>query len=312
LILTHLSLFVAAVIWGGNFAAVRVMLDEITPFDVVFLRVTGAALLLITLLLVSERRLPAIERRHVLPLAAIGVLGVVIPNVAIVHGQAVVSAALASLIVTSNPIHTALISRAISGEPLTGRKIGGIALAFAGFIIALVWGSTDGVVFDAEQLTGVAIIAIAPLAWAFYTVLSRPYVVAYPSLDVATLTTVAGAVVLAPLVVVDPRTISRIGQMAERGWIAALFATVVAFVLGYALWYRGLRVLTPSRAAVYLYLVPVFGILSAWFVLDERPTVWLLLGGSIILAGVFLTNSAATEREPAGREPGAEPARPAA
>jgi drug/metabolite transporter (DMT)-like permease len=271
------------------------MLDELRPFDVVFIRLTGSALLLFFLLLLTERRVPDFRRRDLLALGAIGVLGVVVPNVAIVHGQAVVPAAVASLIVTSNPIHTALISRVVTGEPLTVRKVGGIALAFVGFLIVLLYGSAGGAKLDARELRGIAIIAIAPLAWAFYTVLSKPYVVAYPSLHVATLTTVAGALVLAPLPILDPAMLARIGQMGQRGWLAALFATVVAFVLGYILWYRGLRVLTPSRAAVYLYLVPVFGLVSAWIVLDQRPTGWLLLGGTTILAGVILTNSGSSE-----------------
>jgi drug/metabolite transporter (DMT)-like permease len=51
-------------------------------------------------------------------------------------------------------------------------------------------------------------------------------------------------------------------------------------------------VLTPSQTAVYIYLVPLFGLLSAWLVLDETITRYLLLGGATILAGVILTNSA--------------------
>ena len=52
-----------------------------------------------------------------------------------------------------------------------------------------------------------------------------------------------------------------------------------------------MRVLTASQTAVYIYLVPVFGILCAWLLLDEQITGYLLLGGAVILAGVALTNS---------------------
>ncbi len=56
--------------------------------------------------------------------------------------------------------------------------------------------------------------------------------------------------------------------------------------------------LAPSQAAVYIYLVPVFGLLSAWLLLGERPTPFLLLGGTTILAGVILTNSASGKPQP--------------
>jgi drug/metabolite transporter (DMT)-like permease len=57
-----------------------------------------------------------------------------------------------------------------------------------------------------------------------------------------------------------------------------------------------LRVLTPSQTAVYIYLVPVFGLLSARLVLGETITAYLVLGGATILAGVVLTNSARAPR----------------
>jgi drug/metabolite transporter (DMT)-like permease len=297
LLITHGALFLAAVIWGANFAAVRVLLNQVAPLDVLFLRLAGAAVLFAVLLFAKDRRLPAIGRRDMPALAAIGIFGVVVPNLAIVFGQARVPAALASLIITSNPIHTAVISRVMTGEPLTRRKIGGIVVAFFGFLIVLLYGSVGGVALDSAEVTGVLILAIAPLTWAFYTVLSKPYVMSYPSLDVSTYTTLAATLVLLPLPIIDHSMLGRISGMDRQGWLAALFATVIAFVLGYILWYRGLRHLTPSQTAVYLYLVPVFGLLTAWVVLDERPTPWLLLGGATILAGVILTNTG-SRREP--------------
>ena len=142
-----------------------------------------------------------------------------------------------------------------------------------------------------RELAGVGIMAIAPFAWAFYTVLSKPLLATYPSVHVAAYTTIVGAAVFLPLPLAREGMLGRIGGMDRAGWMAALFATLISFVVAYILWYRGLRVLSPSQTAVYVYLVPVFGLLSAWLVLGERPTPFLLLGGATILAGVALTNS---------------------
>ncbi len=104
-LVTHLSLSVAAIIWGANFAAVRVMLDEVTPLDVVFFRLVGAAILFLLLLIVTESRVPVICRRDVVALAVLGVLGVVVPNVAIVcMGRRWCRRRWRASIVTSNPI----------------------------------------------------------------------------------------------------------------------------------------------------------------------------------------------------------------
>ncbi len=66
--------------------------------------------------------------------------------------------------------------------------------------------------------------------------------------------------------------------------------TALALVLSYALWYRGLRDLQPTQVAIYIYMVPVFGVLGSWLVLGEPITIFLLLGGATILSGVVLTN----------------------
>ncbi len=285
-------------IWGGNFAAIRVLLDELKPLDVVFVRSGGAALFFALALLLTGRPLLAMPRRDGLRLVLIGAIGVTVLGLAVVYGQARLSATLASLIVTSNPIHTALISRLFLGEPLGPRKLGGIGLALVGLVIVLLYGSANAAPLGGGELTGIAILAIAPFSWAIYTVLSKPLLAVYPSVHVAAYTTIVGAAGFLPLPLVSEGMLGRIGGMDGRGWLAALFATLVSFVLGYILWYRGLRVLAPSQAAVYIYLVPVFGLLSAWLLLGERPTPFLLLGGTTILAGVILTNSASGKPQP--------------
>lgn len=288
----HASLFVTAMLWGGNFSATKFLLGQLRPLDVIFLRLGAAAVFFLLILLMTRRPLIPMRRADVLRLLAIGVIGVTVMNLAMINGQNMVPAALASLIVTSNPIHTAIISRVLIGEPLTRRKLAGIGLAFLGFLIVLLYGSGSRLGFDSSQLKGVLIVAIAPFSWAFYTVLSKPLLVRYPPVHVAAYSSIAGALGFMVTPFIRPGTISRISDLSAWGWVAALFVSLLGFVLSYVLWYRGLQFLTASQTAVYLYLVPVFGLLSAWLILDERITLYLLLGGATILAGVILTNSA--------------------
>jgi drug/metabolite transporter (DMT)-like permease len=272
-----------------------------------FLRAAGAMLFFTLFLAIGGRLLIPIARGDAVRIVLIGVIGIAVMNLAMINGQDLLPAALASLIVTSNPIHTTLISRLLGRESLTGRKIGGIALAFAGFLIVLLYGSGQGADLSTDHVKGMLILALAPFSWAFYTVLSKPLLARYPPVHVAAYTAVAGSVGFLIVPFVRPGTAARLADLSARGWSAALFATLLAFVLSYVLWYRGLRVLTPSQTAVYIYLVPVFGLLSARFVLGETITAYLLLGGATILAGVVLTNSGRSTR--AAPSPAATPAK---
>jgi drug/metabolite transporter (DMT)-like permease len=289
-------LLLTALLWGGNFAAIKLLLRDLEPLDAVFIRGAGAAIFFALALLATRHPRLRMPREDWIRLVAIGIIGVTILNLAVLFGQSMLPASLASLIVTSNPVFTALISRLALGEPLTPRKIAGIALAFVGLVIVLQWGGVGSEGFGLGRLQGVLILMIAPFSWAIYTVLSKPLLARHSSVHVAAYSTIIGALGFLPIPLVRSGTIARIQAMSLTGWEAALFVTLISFVFAYILWYRGLRVLTASQAAVYIYLVPVFGLLSAWLVLGEQPTIFLLLGGAVILAGVILTNSGGRPR----------------
>jgi len=291
LLIVHLSLLLVAAIWGGTIPAIKYLLRTLEPADVLFLRVGGAALIFAGILSLQGRRALPKSRRDGIELLLFGVLGIALMNLAMINGQDMIPAALASLIVTSNPVFTALVSRFLTGEPLTRRKIGGIALAFTGFLIVLFYGSGNDAQLDADQIKGILIVAIAPFSWAFYTVLTRPYLARYDATNVAGYTAIGGFIGALPALLWVGGTADRLRDVTATGWALGFYLSAFGFVVAYVLWYRALRVLTASQTAVYIYLVPVFGILCAWLFLDEQITGYLLLGGATILAGVVLTNS---------------------
>jgi drug/metabolite transporter (DMT)-like permease len=61
--------------------------------------------------------------------------------------------------------------------------------------------------------------------------------------------------------------------------------------VAYLFWYRGLRVLGPTRTAVYSNLQPVIAIIVAWVFLHEAPTIWQGVGTGTIMTGLFLTRT---------------------
>ncbi|HCG29377.1 MAG TPA: hypothetical protein DEU95_06455 [Chloroflexi bacterium] len=173
---------------------------------------------------------------------------------------------------------------------MTRRKLAGIGLAATGFLIVLLFGGS-GAKFSVDNMIGVLILVCAPFGWAFYTVLAKPLLETYEPHVIAGLTTILGALMLSPLLVFNLDIASDIASFGRTEWLAALTMSVLAIFVAYILWYRGLRGLQPTQVAVYIYLVPFFGVLSAWLLLGESITPWLLLGGGTILAGVIVTNS---------------------
>lgn len=297
-ILIHLSLLLTAMIWGATFVAVKYVVDQTGPEGVVLLRVGLSSACFVVLLGITWRTLPRMPASVWRRLALIAFCGSVVNNLAIAWGQSYLAAALASLIVTSNPIFTTIISRLLLGEPLTRRKLSGIAMACGGFLIVLLYGSSEAR-FSVDNAIGILILICAPLGWATYTVLSKPLLQEYEPHVIAGYTTILGGLMLSPMLLLHPSIFSEAAAFSGRTWLAVVTMSVLAVFLAYILWYRGLRKLEPTQVAVYVYLVPFFGVLSAWLLLGETITRYLLLGGATILAGVIVTNS--------GRRPPAEP-----
>lgn len=309
--LVHGALLLTAALWGGNFTALKYLLGRVEPVDALVLRVGGAAVLFVAILLIDRTARRSIPGFDLIKFLLLGVVGITMVNVAFVYGQDMIPATLASLVVTSNPIWTALISRILGREVLTARKVGGIALAMTGFLIVLFLGSGDGARLGGGEIKGLLICAIGPFSWAFYTVLSKPMLRRYTPTETAAYTGIGGALALIPLAVLNDGMIGRYRELNGLGWVAVVYLVALGFVLAYILWYRGLQALAASQAAVYVYLIPVFGLLGAWLLLDEAITRYLLLGAAVILAGVVLTNTARDARRSEGaesrRRKGAEP-----
>jgi drug/metabolite transporter (DMT)-like permease len=129
-----------------------------------------------------------------------------------------------------------------------------------------------------------------------------------PSTQFTGIVTIIGSLPAMPLLLYDHRIFGDAIRFTALDWLAALVTTGIALVLAYTLWFRGLRVLQPTQVAIYIYMVPVFGVVGSWLLLGESITIFLLLGGATILAGVVLTNRSrrgtvdaivSSQREPA-------------
>jgi drug/metabolite transporter (DMT)-like permease len=72
---------------------------------------------------------------------------------------------------------------------------------------------------------------------------------------------------------------------------AIAYSGLGALVLAYLFWYRGIRVIGPTRTAMYSNLQPIFAVLVAWLVLNEIPTIWQGVGALSIMSGLLLART---------------------
>jgi drug/metabolite transporter (DMT)-like permease len=284
--LTDASLVLMAIIWGVNFSVVKYGATQMSPLVFNSGRVLLAAAAL-SLLAFVPRPAP-IARRDVVALLALGVLGNGLYQWLFIEGVARTRAGDAALVVAASPAFIALISRLRGVDRVTARGAAGIALSIVG--IAFVVYSGTRVVVKGASVTGDLLVLAGSLSWAAYTVWLAPFTRRVDGITLSTYTMIGGAVVLG---LVSAPELARVtwSTVSAGAWAAVLYSGLGSLVLAYLFWYRGVRVIGPTKTAMYSNLQPLVALIVAWIVLGENPTLFQGVGAVCIMAGLLLTRA---------------------
>lgn len=283
--LTDASLFLMAMIWGVNFVVVKFATGVLPPLAFNAMRVSLAAVVLT--LIAAFRSTPWPDRSRTLSLLSLGVLGNGLYQVLFINGVSLTRAGDAALLIAATPAFIALIGRFRGVERVGSKGWIGILLSIAG--IGLVSGAA-AFTQSRGALKGDLLILGGALCWAFYTVLLKPHMHDVDGIKLSALTMVGGAVTLDLLS--WPAVVATSWSSAPAAaYGAMLFSGIGALVIAYLFWYRGVRILGPTRTAMYSNLQPIFAVLVAWAVLREVPTAWQGVGAASIMSGLVLARS---------------------
>jgi drug/metabolite transporter (DMT)-like permease len=283
---TDILLFTMAVIWAINFSVIKFATESFRPVALTGLRVGIAALFLIGVAFTGQRI--RLARRDLVLLLLIGVLGNGLYQLFFVHGVARTRAGNAALIVGAAPAFIALFARLTGLERVRRLTFAGIGLSVVGVALVIAGSANSGT--GEATLLGSILVFGGVLCWTVYTILLQPYTKRIDVVQLSAVTMVGGAVPL--LIASAPSLVATDwGAVSLGGWLALFYASVVSMGIGYLFWYRGLRVLGPTRTAVYSNLQPIIALLVAWAFLNEIPTAFQAVGAATIVAGVFLTRT---------------------
>jgi len=284
--LTDLLLFTMAVIWGINFVVVKYATHVFNPVAFTGLRVGTAAIFLGAFAL--ARGGVSLPRADVLRLLLLGMLGNGLYQLFFVHGVARTRAGNAALIVGAAPAFIALVARMLGLERVKRMTLVGIGLSVLGVALVIAGSATSSQ--GENTLLGSVLVFLGVLCWTVYTIMLQPLASRIDVVQLSAVTLVGGAI---PLVIAStPALIATDwGGVGAGGWLALLYASVVSMGIAYIFWYRGLRVLGPTRTAVYSNLQPIVALLVAWAFIGEIPTIFQGVGAVTIIAGVFLTRT---------------------
>ena len=268
-----LTLLLVTLVWGFNFAVVKIGLAQLPPILFVSLRFFLVAALLLPFL-----KWPRHKRGLILLLGI--TLGVIHFSMFFlgVSGLEVSTAAIAiQLQVPFASILAAIVYR----DRLGWRRLLGMAFAFAG--VALVAGAPRS-----NPATGPLLLIIG--AACFWSIASMIMKEIGDELDVLSLNgwvaVIAAPLLLAVSAVFEHGHVGAILASDWRAWLSLLFQACLVTVFGYSVWYRMMRRFSLNQVMPFTLLVPVFGVLSGVIFLGDQVTHLMLFGAALTIAGI--------------------------
>jgi drug/metabolite transporter (DMT)-like permease len=282
---TDLLLLVMALIWGVNFAVVKFATGAFAPLAFNTLRVFLAMVALFAAVRIGGHALPTGRDRRAL--LALGTLGNGLYQILFIEGIARTRAGDAALLIAAAPALMAILGWLRGSERTGPRGVAGILLSLAG-IALVVFGDAGSAVAGASTLLGDALILGGCLCWSVYTVLLEPYTERVEGVSLSAMTIAGGAV---PLLLASTPSLLHTdwASVSFAAWAAVMYSGLFALALAYLFWYRGVRVLGPTRTGMYSNLQPVIALVVAWALLGEAPHLPQLAGATCILSGLVLT-----------------------
>ena len=268
-------------LWSSAFSVGKIAIADCPPFIFLAVRFLAAGVLMLGLAAASGIRW-TLSKRDVAVFAALG-----IANQAIYLGIGfialkTVSAGLAAVIISSNPIVAAVFAVLLLGERMTWRKAFGLLLGLAGvaFIVR------SRLMFGTDQLGGIVLSMVALLAFVAGTILFKLFAPKDGFWIGNGVQSLAAGVAIMPFAA----GFESVGDIVPTWSPLAAFAYSVCFVsvFAYLLWFRILTVSGATAASSYHFLIPPLGMLFGWLLLGEHLAAADLVGIVPVALGIYL------------------------
>ena len=278
-----LSLIFAMFIWASSFIALKAAMEDLGPFTVIFLRMIIASLCFVYF--IKSFLKYDFSKKDVKFILLLALFEPCLYFIFESKALQLTSASQAGMITSLMPIITAMAAGYFLKEIITKQLIFGSLIAMSGAIWLSLQGTTS--ISSPNPLLGNFLELLAMVCGAGYTITARYLSDKYSALFITAIQAFIGAIFFTPLFIYEYFTIPLNITMNSFLWV--LYLGVVVTLAGYGLYNYALTKITASKAAVFVYLIPVFTLILAYFVLNEKLSVLEFIACFVILFGVFLS-----------------------
>ncbi len=287
-LLPFLEALFAVIVWGASFIATKIAVGQISPIAVVWLRFAmGIPILFVAVIMRKQFTLPKGGEWWYFTL--LGFLGISFHQWLQSNGLMTAQATTTAWIVSTSPAFIAILGWMILKEKLNLLQSSGIVLAMIGVLAVVSKGDLSTIAVGNFGTTGDFLILISSVNWAVFSILSRRGLKDHPSTLMTFWVMTIGWLITSAAFLVN-KSYSEIPLLDARGWWAMIFLGIFTTGFAYIAWFDALSQLPAAQTGAFLFVEPLTSMVVAAIILNEQITLVSLLGGAVILFGIWMVN----------------------
>ncbi|HCY0431326.1 TPA: DMT family transporter, partial [Staphylococcus aureus] len=278
---TFLSYLFTIILWGSAFPMIKIALNDFSAESLSAFRLILATIILLPFVII--KKLPTPELRDIPVIFILGFCGFVIYHTALNFGEALISAGISGILVSTTPIFSSALAYIFLKEHFSKWNWLSSLVAFIGISIISI--SKDD--YTTINVLGVFIILLASFSESLYFTFQKKYIEKYGFIAFTLYTIMASSPFM---LIFIPEIINDIHGATFTSIVSVLYLAIFPTIIPYVLLAYIVKSVGVSDATMSLYLTPIVSLLLSYLLLDELPTTLAIIGGIITLLGVSLSN----------------------
>ena len=292
----YLLAILAVFFWSFNVIVASYLKETLLPWQIAYFRWFIAAVCLLPFTLPRILKQRRILLKHTWFILALSAIGIAFSNTCAYYAATTVSAIDMSLISITGPVFLLLFAHVFSGVRLHQFQRIGLGLILMGLFLVLFHGRLNTLKSFHFAWGDLWMFGLASSFGLYsYLMTRKPRSLGQTTLLAVTVS--IGCLLTVPLFMYE-NTLNPLTHenMTKTVILIMLYMGVFNSVLAYLFWNVALNKLGSLRAGSLYYLMPVFSTITAHYILGERVFVSQLIGGAVILSGIWLTNTGRRSR----------------
>ena len=277
------SIVFAMLIWASSFIALKAAMQDIGPYTVIFIRMIFASLCFVYFIKGFFKY--KFTKKDIYYILALGFFEPCLYFLFEAQALQYTSASQAGMLASLMPLITAILAGYLLKEVITQKLIFGSLLAMIGVIWLSVNSTTS--VSAPNPMLGNFLEFCAMSCGAGYTIVAKHLSSKFSAIFITAVQSFIGMVFFFPFFIYEMNTMTMNFTIEGMSWI--LYLGVVVTLGGYALYNYSITKLDASKAAVYVNLIPIFTLMLAYLILNEKMTESQLIASVLILIGVIIS-----------------------